>query len=77
MTAANPFGIADVRQTSVCAAWADPPARSVYLDPFYVLTPGEVCYPVVGAFLDIGPPSIKVSQDGHGLVAVIAPARDL
>ncbi len=56
---------------------ADPPARSVYLDPFYVLTPRGACYPVVGASLDIGAPSIKVSQDGHGLVAVIAPARDL
>ena len=44
---------------------------------FYVLTPGGACYPVVGASLDIGAPSIKVSQDGHGLVAVIAPARDL
>lgn len=44
---------------------------------FYVLTPGGACYPAVGASLDIGAPSIKVSQDGHGLVAVIAPARDL
>jgi len=51
--------------------------RVAYLDPFYVLTPGGACYPVVGASLDIGAPSIKVSQDGHGLVAVIAPARDL
>ena len=77
MTAENPVGIADVRQTGVCAARADPPARSVYLDPFYVLSPGGACYPVIGASLDIGAPSIKVSQDGHGLVAVIAPARDL
>ena len=61
------MGVGESSATAVALINHELATNSMKYGAFYVLTPGGACYPVVGATLDIGAPSIKVSQDGHDL----------